>query len=251
MPELEKKETNPQVTELQKQLEEANKRLDEESQARKAVMDDPDLKAVLEARARNQKVKIEIGTQDTPASNKSIQQRVAEQSGQVDDDAKLESLSNSQLVDIMSSSIEEVVAERVAQVLESVEADVDAKMGVLVGNQKKLRDALINQAAMTGTATMRGAYQDYDEYHKEVQDIMTTQGLNQEDAYLLAKARAGKTVPDRRRIDSERPTTVARRTSRSRVDDRGDGQDIIQRRTQSSSARFSDLVRSAVEKHAG
>jgi len=239
---------NPKEQELRSKLEALQSQLQEEQKTREEVLSDPQVKSLLEAKAKGEQVQLVMGQKEDPQPKSSLRSRVSSRSEATYEQSKLDELSHAEFADVMSDAVEEVVKEAVSEAVSAVKSETENRFGVIVDNQKKLRDAIVQQAAATGVNYMKETYSDYGEFHDETRKIMAESRLGIEDAYLLAKARAASAVPKPTAVESERTTMVARSRSHPHGADRSNGQDIIARSAGSSKARFNEILKRGVQR---
>jgi len=128
------------------------------------------------------------------------------------DQDKIESLTNRELINVVTDVIEQVVTAKDTQ----VQQQLSSKILELDKGIKQTQSAVMQMATAIDVKDTRGNYSDFDEYQKEAAIIMQeTPGISVRNAYLLAKAQILEKSPKKENLDRERPDTTV---SRSHID---------------------------------
>ncbi len=174
-----------------------------------AVIDDPHIQKVIQARQAGTEVEIvaKDGAKaaDTPTPSPFVDQK------------NIEDLSNKELADAMMKSMSDLVAQQLKPLTTSVSE-----------TQEFIKGARQQQIA-TDVQTCRSKYEDFQGMEEELADLSRSTGnsLRPEDLYLLKKARAGEAVKLTKPallpgMESERPShSVTRPTTKELRGDKG------------------------------
>jgi len=207
-------EKTPTPEELQAQVEKLQAQLQEEQKIRSDVLADPDFASLLKAKQSNKSVKIvsEDELEKAP-EKKSLKDAFGlnpqkQTATSVED---LDRLPNSKLMDILADSIEDYVSSALSGTLDSATKVLDKRFAVIEDTQNKIKNAIIEQAKTTSSATMASRYPDFNQYAEEAFKVSQTTALNLEDAYLLVKAKKRGLAPEVSEVETERPATVPTR----------------------------------------
>ncbi len=189
--ELETKEgevtSETKEAELAAKLETLEKKV-ESSGTLAQLMADPEVRAILEAKQRGEKVKVVLGEEKVPTKV------------EIEEDIDLDGLSNKDLV---------------KHILKKVSTIFD---GTLSSKLTPLTEQIKNLSGYVGTAETqaankqieiaRGKHADFDTYIPEMRELNKVNGgLSVEELYLIAKSR--KAGPDASKVSSEKPTSTS------------------------------------------
>ncbi len=197
---------SPKEVELADQVKKLQEQLKTESTLREKVLDDNAIREVLQARKDGKEISVVLKEAQQPAPTlreKLVGKPKADQSK-----SQIDLMSNAELIDIIVPAVEETITSAVKGARDDATHVVETRLGTIESNQGKLHDALLKQAAASGVMTMRSQYGDFDKFSQDALTEMKNTGLSLEDAYLLVKARAGSTVPERSQVDTERPSSA-------------------------------------------
>jgi hypothetical protein len=139
------------------------------------------------------------------------------------DDDKVNELTNTQLLDVVSDAVEKMFDSRAQIAMKEFGknlAEVNERI-------EKVQGTVMQQLAIQGIEAARREFSDFDKFGPEIQKVVQDYpmlGIN--DAYFLAKSRKAKDMPSREQLDSERPDSTATRPhtgvdeAKRRVDER-------------------------------
>ncbi len=120
----------------------------------------------------------------------------------LNDDDKYDKLSNKQMLDVISTSLDSALKANSQAVKESIVEDMKPTLDK-VGTIEKTTLQII---AGLGVKDPRSKHKDFDEHLDEIKEVLTTYpGMDYGDAYLLAKSKKAGTTPPRGQIDTEKP----------------------------------------------
>ncbi len=242
MPDPEPKPSQKE-TELQTKLEAAQKQLTEEQSLRQEVLQDPEIIQILQARRENKKVAV---TPVVEAEPKSMKSRFRQPEDNVNQTDKLDALSNSELVDVISNVVEQHVEDQIKSAADGLADPLNKRFGVIESNQQKLHSALLKQHAAAGVLAMQNNHKDFPQYQEAVLKIMSETGLSLERAYIIAKGEVENQIPGERGTVTERPSAALVNLPGGRMPVHRE-QNTPERAT-STTRRFRGLVDGAVDK---
>jgi len=125
------------------------------------------------------------------------------------DNDKYDSLTNKDLIDLFSNSLETALNARQKQQNNILEN----RMQDLVNEIGKTQRAIMQVATTIDVKDVQKQYTDFDEFQKEAATIMQEiPNISVKDAYLLAKSRKASTTVNQQNVDRERPDTTVRRS---------------------------------------
>jgi len=207
--------TNQDKNQLEKKPEETNLAV---AQLKNQIEQQKDQLAVLQQQLTQRGADEQKKAQEEAAKKADEEaQRLADEAdikkalGVVDQD-KIESLTNRELINVVTEVIEKVVTAKDTQ----VQQQLDSKILELNDGIKVTQNAVMKMATAIDVKETRGNYSDFDEYQKEAAIIMQeTPGMSVRNAYLLAKAQVLEKIPPKENLDRERPGTSI---SRSHID---------------------------------
>ena len=114
-------------------------------------------------------------------------------------------LSQKELISVIADAVSKASDANSKLIMNQVEDRVKETGGEI----SKLQSVMIDLLGSMSVQQARSAHKDFDDYQVEAAKILQkTQGLSPEDAYLLAKAQKASTVPDKKQVESERPTSI-------------------------------------------
>ncbi len=120
-------------------------------------------------------------------------------------DDKYDKLSNKQMLDVISTSLDSALTANVQAVRDSIAEDMKPTFDK-VGTLEKATMQII---ASIGVKDARSEHKDFDEHLPEIKEVLTTYpGMDYNDAYLLAKSKKAGALPPRGQIDSEKPQST-------------------------------------------
>jgi len=123
----------------------------------------------------------------------------------MNNDDKYDKLSNRQLLDVISTSVDSALKSNAQTVRESVIADMQPQLDK-VGTLEKTTLQII---AGLGVQKARNKHDDFDAHTEEIRDVLNKYpGMDYEDAYLLAKSQKAGATPPRGQIDTEKPQST-------------------------------------------
>lgn len=236
----------PSIEQLQQQLAESQEKLQEAERLRGTILQDPDIRAVLEAKAAKKPVKV-TSSDDEPAPAKKSLREVFGKKPEVDrENVDYDQLTQSQFLDIISESIETYVEDRLKSTVDTSFKIVGQKFDEVLSAQEKLNRAVQQQALSSGAAELTTKYPDFGAYDlKAVQEVMKRTGLGMEDAYLLLKAKNASANPT---TDLERPTDMPLRENRSATPFNRRKAAETDNRSETATRNFRDIVNRGVSR---
>jgi len=211
-------QNNPAVQELQKQLEEMKR----ESQVLKTQLQE-------QKNAELKRQQAEQAEKDAEEANKLAEDADLKKILKMaEDDDKYDSLTNKELINLFSDSLETALEARQKQQSQVL----NSKVQDLVNEISKTQKAIMQVATVIDTKDVKG------EAAVIMQDIPH---ISVEDAYLLAKSRKAKATVSQKDVDREKPNTTM---VRSPVDRTAEGEEGIERvrKTSASERRKSGIV---------
>jgi hypothetical protein len=174
--------------ELQLQVAELQKKLEEEAQIRASVTSDPDFQKLLSAKQAGKNFKVSLEEEEAAPPKKSVRETFGVKDGESVD---VNELDNKGMLNLLADAMEDFVGGAITEAVEKSGTIIDQKLGGVIDSQTKIKEAMINQAKTTGSAQMTNKYPDFAKYGTEAWKLVQTNGLTLEDAYLLAKSRTG------------------------------------------------------------
>ncbi len=147
-----------------------------------------------------QKSQLQAGKPD-----KSREQQMDDLLGELNDDDKYDKLSNKQMLDVISTSLDNALKANTESVRQSIAEDMKPAMDK-VGTLEKATMQII---AGMGVKDARSKHKDFDEHLPEIKEVLNKYpGMDYSDAYLLAKSQKAGAVPPRGQIDTEKPQST-------------------------------------------
>ena len=120
-------------------------------------------------------------------------------------DDKYDKLSNKQMLDVISASLDTALKANAQVVRESIVEDMKPTLEK-VGTLEKTTLQLI---AGIGVKEARSKHKDFDEHLPEIKAVLTRYpGMEYDDAYLLAKSQKAGALPPKGQIDTEKPQST-------------------------------------------
>jgi len=221
-------QNNPAVQELQKQLEEMKR----ESQVLKTQLQE-------QKNAELKRQQAEQAEKDAEEANKLAEDADLKKILKMaEDDDKYDSLTNKELINLFSDSLETALEARQKQQSQVL----NSKVQDLVNEISKTQKAIMQVATVIDTKDVKAQNPDFDEYQSEAAVIMQDiPHISVEDAYLLAKSRKAKATVSQKDVDREKPNTTM---VRSPVDRTAEGEEGLERvrKTSASERRKSGIV---------
>jgi hypothetical protein len=215
MSEKDSKTTPKTPEELQLEVTELQKKLEEEAQIRASVTSDPDFQRLLKAKQEGKNFKVSLGDeQEAKPEKKSMKDQfgLTNDAGATD----VNDLDNKGMLNLLADAMEDFVGASIIDAVEKSGSVVDQKLSSVIDSQQKIQQAMINQSKSTGSAQMLNKYPDFEKYGQEAWKLVQTNGLQLEDAYLLAKGRSGDA-----NLQTEQPDTPPTRGIDLSARDRG------------------------------
>ena len=193
----EAEQNSPLVQELQKQLEE----LKNQNQALQTQF--AEQKNSEQKKQQEEQAKLEAEEAAKLAEDADLRKLLS-----MPDSDKYDSLTNKDLIDLFTTSLETALDARGKQQNKALEN----RLQDLTGEISKTQRAIMQVATTIDVKDVQKQYTDFDEYQKEAATIMQEiPNISVKDAYLLAKSRKASTTVNQQQVDRERPdTTVVR-----------------------------------------
>ena len=190
-------QNSPLVQELQKQLEE----LKNQNQALQTQF--AEQKSSEQKKQQEERAKLEAEEAAKLAEDADLRKLLS-----MPDSDKYDSLTNKDLIDLFTTSLETALDARGKQQNKVLEN----RLQDLTGEISKTQRAIMQVATTIDVKDVQKQYTDFDEYQKEAATIMQEiPNISVKDAYLLAKSRKASTTVNQQQVDRERPdTTVVR-----------------------------------------
>lgn len=190
-------QNSPLVQELQKQLEE----LKNQNQALQTQF--AEQKSSEQKKQHEERAKLEAEEAAKLAEDADLRKLLS-----MPDSDKYDSLTNKDLIDLFTTSLETALDARGKQQNKVLEN----RLQDLTGEISKTQRAIMQVATTIDVKDVQKQYTDFDEYQKEAATIMQEiPNISVKDAYLLAKSRKASTTVNQQQVDRERPdTTVVR-----------------------------------------
>ncbi len=128
-------------------------------------------------------------------------------------DVKMNELTNSELLEVLVPAIEEKIKAQIVESRDDAVGEADIRFKKLETNQNILHGAITEQLAAAQTVRLSEKYIDFDQFKDDTMNVRKEHpNLPIEECYLLAKAKAGSTIPSANEVGTERPGSSARRT---------------------------------------
>ena len=194
----EQEQNSPLVNELQKQLEE----LKQQNQALQTQF--AEQKNLEQKKQQEEQAKLEAAEAAKLAGDADLRKLLS-----MPDSDKYDSLTNKDLIDLFTTSLETALDARQKQQNKVLEN----RLQDLTGEISKTQQAVMQVATTIDVKDVQKQYTDFDEYQKEAATIMQEiPNISVKDAYLLAKSRKASTTVNQQNVDRERPDTTVRRS---------------------------------------
>ena len=159
--------------------------------------------AVQELKLQQDQLRLSVQPKPQPSDLKSILDEIDDES-EVDD--KYDKLSNKQLVDVVCSAMDTALESHT----ESLKKDLSGITQPGLEKVNNLERAVMAIAANLGVGAARQKFTDFDEYKKEIEQVIIKYpGIDFDDAYLLAKSKRASNTPPKNQIDTEKPQSFA------------------------------------------
>jgi len=129
----------------------------------------------------------------------------------------IEDLSNAQLIDVLTSSVEKALNARDKLTKGAVKKEVDSVKESVGGIKRVLQQMF----AKTNVDAARARHKDFDDHREGIlAEMARCPGLEPEDAYILAVSKAAQKAPAKRNTETERPSgpDVQPKTERVRTE---------------------------------
>ena len=124
---------------------------------------------------------------------------------ELNSDDKYDKLSNKQMLDVISTSLDSALEANAQSVRESIAEDMKPTLEK-VGTIEK---TTLQMIANIGVKDARSKHKDFDEHIPEITEVLNTYpGMDYNDAYLLAKSKKAGALPPRGQIDTEKPQST-------------------------------------------
>lgn len=190
--------------ETKKQLEAANKQAEElaaELSNTKKFMENPVVAAAMEAVKDGREVDIVDSAQVSEDDLKSLitnsQQNLTDEGK-----TKLDNLSSSQVIEIMTDAVEKAITQQRA----SAEKEIGKRLEEVGKGMSNLKDGLLNVYAKMELEKVQDKYKDFGEHAEAVRAIIKeSPQVGLENAFKIAKFNAVEKSPPKKETDSERP----------------------------------------------
>ncbi len=136
---------------------------------------------------------------------KTAEQEMSEMLGDLDDDSRYDKLSNKQMLDVISTSLDSALKSNAHNVRESITDDIQP----MVEKLGTLEKTTLQIIAGMGVKDARSKHSDFDEHVAEIKVVLNRYpGMDYNDAYLLAKSQKAGAVPPVDQIASEKPQSA-------------------------------------------
>lgn len=125
--------------------------------------------------------------------------------GDLNNDDKYDKLSNKQMLDVISSSVDGALKASAQSVRENIVEDMKPALEK-IGTLEK---TTLQMIASMGVKDARSKHKDFDEHIPEIKEILGKYpGMDYTDAYLLAKSQKAGDLPPKGQIDTEKPQST-------------------------------------------
>lgn len=172
-----------------------------------ALMADPQVRAILEARQRGEEVQVVSGKKEPEAPEV------------IEPPEDIDTLSHNELSDFIIKSVSQSVGARVDEAVEKLVSPLVERVKGVEGHVNQTQSA----AADKDIRLLKRKYGDFDEYKQAMVTLHgQAPGLSVEQYYLLAKNTAGSPVTPDTHFESEKPT-VPPQTKLIELEDAVDG----------------------------
>jgi len=191
--EAKKTEGTPAAETMQKLLQEKDTKLAKYEK----LMQDPSIQLVLEKMANGEEVILAEAKQETTQSMKQML-------GTEDkpEDLDIDSLSNKDLVSVMSESVEKYVGQVREEVADNYKQELQAMKQELSSTQEHL----LKMTAQSQVKEASTKYADFETYRPEMQKIAEIYpNMSIDDLYIQAKGKHLMESPDIRTLETEKP----------------------------------------------
>ena len=119
-----------------------------------------------------------------------------------------EELTQRELVAVLAETMDKATAANSKLIL----SEVANKIKETDGTVKELKQVMTDLLAGMSVGQAKAQFKDFDVYAQDAAAILqNTQGLSPADAYMLAKAKKASTIPDKKALETERPTEAVTR----------------------------------------
>jgi hypothetical protein len=191
-----KSQMSPEVKELKEQLATTQA----QSQKMQQVLSNPTIQKVLAKLSAGEEVNLEDKQPMKEEQELSLSQQLVKKPKS--SDLNLDSLSNTELVEIIAETVEGFVTTQ----KESAGKDFAKEFASMGSELKRTQEALYNVIATQNVANVKNRFPDFDIYKESISKaIEKYPALSIEDAYKLAKADHVQSVPNRASLESEKP----------------------------------------------
>ena len=218
-----------------------------EAKLRQQVLADPDIARIIEARKNNENFKIVADiTEERPSVKEQIASKVGGDNGSFK--AKMNELTNAEMIEVILPALQDEIKNMAVTTRGDAEKLADERFSRIENNQQVLHKSLVQQFALTNMDRLSDKYNDFTEF-KDKTDVerKNNPSLGLEDAYLLAKAKAGSLVPKQHEVGTERPDSGVRRTlPKGRAPDRRTDYGVNKNRT-SGDQQFKSMLSDAAD----
>ena len=114
-----------------------------------------------------------------------------------------EELTQRELVAVLAETMDKAATANSKLILQEVANQIKNTNGSV----SELKQVMTDLLAGMSVGQAKSQFKDFDVYAQDAAKILqNTQGLSPADAYMLAKAKKASTQPDKREVESERPT---------------------------------------------
>ena len=169
------------------------------------LLADPDIRALYEAKVNGEPVKVTVG-------RVSVVDPTGGGGGKLSKE-ELDDLDGSKLAEHITNTTISKLGEMMGTKLEEALGPLGKRLKNLEGVEMGRRvDGQITQMAAT-----KQKYPDFDGFRDTIIGLMDEKGLNAEEAYIIARGRAGKGLPSAQDTGSEKPSSSSARPESSRT----------------------------------
>ncbi len=124
---------------------------------------------------------------------------------ELNSDDKYDKLSNKQMLDVISTSLDSALKANAQSVRESIADDMKPTLEK-VGTIEK---TTLQMIANMGIKDARSKHPDFDKHIPEITEVLKKYpGMDYNDAYMLAKSQKAGALPPRGQIDTEKPQST-------------------------------------------
>lgn len=141
--------------------------------------------------------------------------------GDADSKVTVEDLTNAELLQIVGEAVETSTAAIVEQTMQQNVKDFGTAMVTLNAKINGIQSTLIKQTAFNNVKSLSAKYADLNDYKADINaQLELTPAIDLEDAYILAKAKKNKGLPEKDKVASERPSRAITHDNERSVEDK-------------------------------